>query len=102
MTAQLEDDFLHGRLDRLASRTCPVCGGGNLMFSVWKGAPDMQAPPGRRYQGSISIYCRADCNTMLTHLDGFIPAWAENIDDWEKFSDDLASGTIGSASLAGA
>ena len=29
---------------------------------------------------------------MISHLDGFCPAWAEAIVDWEEFSDSLLDG----------
>lgn len=86
---QLEEEFLAGDLYRLRMRECPVCGRLGLLFSVAKIPVDLAAPPGRRYRAGISIYCRNECNSMISHMDGFCPAWAENIEDWAIFSDDL-------------
>ncbi len=87
----LENDFLAGRLDQLKGRECPVCGQkGVLMHSVYKELFNADAPPGRRYKSGISIYCLGACNSMISHLDGFCPAWAEGIEDWEKFTQEHA------------
>ena len=83
----LENDFLAGKLEALKHRVCPVCGAqGALKYAVAKTSFEPAAEPGRRYQAGISIYCLGNCNSMIAHLDGFCPAWAEAVDDWEQFS----------------
>lgn len=89
--AELEDDFLEGKLDTLFARKCPQCGQEGILYSVAKQLRDLTERAGRRYTTGISIYCRAECNTMLTHLDGYCPAWAEDVEDWQQFSDVLLS-----------
>jgi len=84
----VEIDFLNGNVDTLKYRKCPICGG-SLIFSIYKGKEQFAKPPGRRYQAGISIYCIGTCNTMLSHLDGFCPSWAEDIEDWDEFSENL-------------
>ena len=81
----LEQDFLTGRIEALRGRPCPVYGG-HLLYTVAKGEVIPGAPTGRRYRCGMSIYCLGSCNTMLTHLDGFCPSWAEDISDWREFS----------------
>lgn len=93
--AALEDDFLAGKLDELKDRRCPRCGG-RYLYSVYKAVETVGQIPGRRFRCGISIYCIGVCNTMVSHLDGFCPAWAESVSDWSAFSnglygDDLAT-----------
>jgi hypothetical protein len=82
---EIENDFLHGNFAGMRSNRCPRCGG-TLFYSVSRGSFDELAPPGRRRSCGISIYCSGNCNYMLSHLDGFCPAWAEDITDWKSFS----------------
>ena len=86
---QLEEDFLLGRIETLRWRACPTCGEFGLLFSVNRKSFNPHALPGRKYRSSINIWCRGTCNSMISHLDGFCPEWAENIDDWDEFSDKL-------------
>ncbi|HSI84076.1 MAG TPA: hypothetical protein VK970_09860 [Candidatus Methylacidiphilales bacterium] len=89
----LEDDFLHGDLTLLAMRACPRCGEvGTILFSVCKSPATPDAVAGRRYKAGISIYCKGPCDYMLSHLAGFCPAWAEEVNDWAAFSQELAQG----------
>ena len=85
---QIENDFLHGNFDGMRSNRCPKCGG-PLFYSVSPGSVDVSASPGRRRSCGMSIYCSGDCHYMLSHLDGFCSAWAEEISDWEAFSASL-------------
>lgn len=85
----LENDFLKGDLGKLKRRACPVCGEkGTLSFSVAKRPENLLAVAGRRFSAGISIYCTGSCNQMISHLDGFCPAWAEHIEDWAAFSEE--------------
>lgn len=85
---QIENDFLQGNSPGMRRNRCPECGG-TLFYSVSEGSVDDSAPPGRRRSCGISIYCSGDCHYMLSHLDGFCPAWAEDISDWDAFSASL-------------
>jgi|HigsolmetaAR201D_1030396.scaffolds.fasta_scaffold05076_7 hypothetical protein len=82
---KLEQDFFNGNIEALKGRHCPICNG-RLLFSVSKGTTNASAPRGRRIRCGVSIYCLGKCNTMLSHLDGFCPLWAEEINDWNQFS----------------
>ncbi|MEO5928877.1 MAG: hypothetical protein ABIR47_02990 [Candidatus Kapaibacterium sp.] len=84
---KLEIDFISGNLHKPAHRRCPICRKAGLLFSISKQAIDINASPGRRYKAGITIYCRSECNTMIVHLDGYCPAWAEAIENWREFSD---------------
>lgn len=86
----LEGAFFEGNLDLLKGRKCPVCTKGRLLYSVTKNLIDIEGKPGRRYKGSVNIYCTGCCNKMISHANAFIPAWAENIPNWEDLSDSLA------------
>jgi hypothetical protein len=81
-------DFLSGDMQRLRDHRCPKCGG-RLHFSVARRDGTVPDIPGRRYAAGISIYCVGACNYMLCHLDGFCPAWAESVSDWDAFSERL-------------
>jgi hypothetical protein len=82
----LERDFLLGDLAKLRDRKCPVCQSENcLRFVVMKKSIGVGCP-GRRIRAGISIYCVGKCNSMVSHMDGFCPAWAEKISDWDGFS----------------
>ena len=85
---RIENEFLSGNLAALRNQRCPTCGG-YLLYSVYKGTEVSNAPPGRRFRCGISIYCLGNCNRMKSHLDGYCPAWAEGISDWEEFSTTL-------------
>lgn len=87
---QIENDFLHGNFSAMRSHRCPTCGG-TLFYTISEGSLDESAPPGRRRSCGIFIYCSGTCNYMLSHMDGFCPAWAEDITDWEAFSASLIS-----------
>lgn len=82
---QIENDFLHGNFAGMRTNRCPKCGG-LLFYSVSEGSFDESAPPGRRRSCGMSIYCGGECKYMLSHLDGFCPAWGEDISDWKAFS----------------
>ena len=91
---KVENDFLRGKLAELAARQCPRCRNiGSLQFSISKHSMCGEATPGRRYKAGITIWCLS-CKSMLSHLDGFCPAWAENVTDWDGFSKELAAGRI--------
>ena len=86
---KIEYDFFNGNIDSLNERMCPKCKTGKLLFSVYKELVNSNAIPGRRYKGSVNIYCIGECNIMLTHANCYIPVWAENIENWEDFSKSL-------------
>lgn len=89
--AALENDFLRGNLSLLKTRACPVCKtAGCLTYAVAK-QPPLPGPPGRRIKAGISICCTGPCNYMISLLDGFCPQWAEEIEDWEAFSQEMNS-----------
>ncbi len=88
---KVKDDFLSGNMDDLRNRICPYCNQIGLLFTVSKALTDAQAVAGRRYRAGMNIYCRAQCNTLIAHMDGYCPAWAEEINDWQEFSDGLIS-----------
>lgn len=82
----LERDFLRGDLSKLKCRICPICQSQRcLRYSVAKQPPEV-GPPGRRIRAGISIYCEGTCNYMISHMEGFCPAWAEQISDWNSFT----------------
>lgn len=85
---EIDSDFWFGNIAALQGKFCPKCGG-RLMYSVYKGNLIPNASVGRRYQCGVSIYCVGECNSMLVHGDGYLPAWAETIQDWDQFSKDL-------------
>ena len=85
---KIEKDFLNGDLESMRRNRCPQCDG-KLLYSVSKGMFDESAPAGRRRSCGISIYCLGECQYMISHMDGFCPAWGENIEDWEQFSESL-------------
>jgi hypothetical protein len=80
--------FFEGKVENLKNRFCPKCNG-KILYSMGTRPIDLSRPPGSRLKGSLSIYCVGLCQTMLSHLDGYCPAWAENITDWEDFSSRL-------------
>jgi hypothetical protein len=84
----LEIDFLAGKPDQLKNRRCPLCNG-RLFFSIAHHNSIPDAPSGRRIRCGVNIYCLGNCNTMLSHLDGFCPSWAEEISDWKAYSSSL-------------
>ena len=88
--SRLEDDFLTGNIAALQGRGCPRCGA-RLLYSVSVAADEYASPAALTGQvkAGISIYCLGRCNTLLSHLDGFCPAWAERIADWDAFSASL-------------
>ncbi|GLR11482.1 hypothetical protein GCM10007907_02720 [Chitinimonas prasina] len=86
----LERAIFFGNLDLLKGKKCPICRQGKLLYSVTKNLINTEAKPGRRYKGSVNIYCTGLCNTMITHANAFIPAWAETISNWDELSDSLA------------
>ena len=85
---EIEDTFLAGNLKMLKGLRCPNCEG-FLSFSIALGAENPRQPLGRRFRCGINIYCVGDCQTMISHMDGFCPAWAETISDWDSFSTKL-------------
>lgn len=85
----IEKDFLRGDLERLRSHRCPGCGG-TLAYSIYKGDYSPDAPPGRRYRSGMTISCASE-RRMLSHFDGFCPAWAEDVEDWAAFSRNIAN-----------
>jgi hypothetical protein len=85
---EIENSFLKGDVEDLKKQRCPFCVGA-LFFSVSKVSESRQAEPGRRWKSGISIYCDGQCKKLLSHMDGFCPSWAEDIEDWERFSADL-------------
>lgn len=86
----IETAFFEGNLDLLRGKRCPICREGKLLYSVTKNLVDSEAEPGRRYKGSVNIYCTGACNSMITHANAYLPAWAEAISNWEVLSDSLA------------
>lgn len=82
---EIEFYFGAGCLDKLSQLRCPTCQG-FLYFSVAKGE---RRPENGRLECGISIYCAGFCDRMLSHIDGYCPVWAENIDDWDDFSQKL-------------
>lgn len=89
MVDSIESAFFEGAVDLLKGRRCPICESGKLLFNVRKDLVNVDGPPGRRYKGSVNIYCQGTCNRMITHANAFIPAWAEGVSDWEQFSESL-------------
>jgi hypothetical protein len=85
---EIETLFLEGNIKALKNVKCSDCEG-NILFSVYKDKKILDAPKGRRIKSGISIYCIGKCNTMKSHLDGYCPFWAEEIDDWVAFSNNL-------------
>ncbi len=85
----IEDNFLEGNIAELKNKLCPICEKGKLKFYIAKVQDTGKGEPGRRYKSGITIYCIGKCDSMISHLDGFCPAWAENIEDWDKFNREL-------------
>jgi len=81
--------FFEGKVDQLKHRYCPICNGGKLLFKVSKHVSDLEATPGRRYKANVYIYCDGVCDAMISYTNGYCPGWAEEIDDWERFSAEL-------------
>lgn len=82
---QIEDAFVAGDLQVLRELRCPFCAGA-LSYSIVKHLPPLSgAPPGRRYRAGYFIFCRGQCERLLSHFDGLCPEWAEEIEDWDMF-----------------
>ncbi len=82
----IEDIFLQGNIEQLKNMRCPICMRGKLKFYIRKFEDTGSCKLGRRYKSGITIYCAGECNTMLSHLDGFCPSWAECIENWDDFN----------------
>lgn len=85
---KVENLFLEGQLDELRGCCCPKCAG-PLYFAISPLISSGKQEPGRRFKCGITIWCRGDCDAMVSHLDGFCPEWAEGITDWDLFNKKL-------------
>lgn len=87
---EIERAFIAGDISKLKESRCPYCGS-HLSFSIYKGEYFPENVPGRRYRCGISIGCLGENGRMISHCDGFCPAWAEDISDWVSFSQAIYS-----------
>ncbi len=82
----IERDLWEGDLDRLADARCPLCGERSLSYSAYVGAVSNRPEDRRRRQRSMNVRCLGSCGAWLSHIDGLLPDWAAQVEDWEDFS----------------
>jgi len=90
---KIEKDFWEGKVSELKDCLCQKCGG-RLVFSVYKAEEIQNTFLGWKFKCSVSIYCYGKCGIMLSHIDGYLPKWAESVGSWDEFNNNLCSDEI--------
>lgn len=85
---EIDHFFWAGNVSALKGQFCPSCNS-RLLYSIYRGPLIPGRPPGGRHKCGISIYCLGKCSMMLSHSDGYLPIWAEAIEDWDQFNNEL-------------